>query len=221
MNLEHMLKDLAGFSHIWLLFHFHQAENWKPLVTPPRTPGGRKVGVLASRSPHRPNPIGLTCVELLSVESVALRVRGVDLLDGSPVLDVKPYLSYCDSVSESASGWTAEQTGDTYQVTFLPEVEERARWIYDHCALHLLNVARFQLGYEPENASRKRVREHDGMWVFACRTWRMMFTLNQNDGRLTVCRLYSGYSDDDLDEGAEDPYSDKDLHRAFRKQFED
>ena len=97
------LDDLAGFARIWLIFVFDRSEGWTPRVRPPR--GGGKRGVLATRSPHRPNPIGLSAVELLAVEARALRVRGLDLLDGTPVLDIKPYVPYADAFPDSAAGW--------------------------------------------------------------------------------------------------------------------
>jgi len=100
---EAAFRDLAGFDRIWLLFAFHRSEGWKPEVKPPR--GGRKRGVLATRSPHRPNAIGLSAVQLLAVEERSLRVRGVDLLDGTPILDIKPYVPYADAFPESRAGW--------------------------------------------------------------------------------------------------------------------
>lgn len=96
-------RDLAGFQRIWLLFVFHRSEGWKPEVKPPR--GGGKRSVLATRSPHRPNAIGLSAVELVAVEGGCLRVRGMDLLDGTPILDIKPYVPYADSFPDSAAGW--------------------------------------------------------------------------------------------------------------------
>lgn len=95
--------DLAGFERIWLLFAFHRSEGWTAQVRPPR--GGGRRGVLATRSPHRPNPLGLSAVELLAVEQGALRVRGLDLLDGTPVLDVKPYVPYADAFPAARAGW--------------------------------------------------------------------------------------------------------------------
>lgn len=95
--------DLAGFERIWLLFVFHRSEGWKPQVRPPR--GGGKRGVLATRSPHRPNAIGLSAVELVAVEERVLHVRGVDLLDGTPILDIKPYVPYADAFPVARAGW--------------------------------------------------------------------------------------------------------------------
>jgi len=103
---ERVLKDLAGFDRIWLIFAFHLSEGWKATVKPPR--GGPKRGVLATRSPHRPNSIGLSAVQLVRVEGRTLHLRGVDLLDGTPVLDIKPYVPYADAFPEAKAGWIDE-----------------------------------------------------------------------------------------------------------------
>ncbi len=101
---ETVLRDLEGFERLWLLFVFHASEGWAPLVQPPRGPKTKR-GVLATRSPHRPNALGLSCVELVAVEGRTLRLRGVDLLDGTPVLDVKPYVPYADAFPDARAGW--------------------------------------------------------------------------------------------------------------------
>jgi tRNA-Thr(GGU) m(6)t(6)A37 methyltransferase TsaA len=102
-ELEAALQDLAGFSHIILLYHFDRACSFAPLVTPflDRAPHG----VFATRVPSRPNAIGLSVVELLEVRGTTLRVRGIDVLDGTPLLDVKPYVAEFDARSPSRSGW--------------------------------------------------------------------------------------------------------------------
>ncbi|CAH2031559.1 tRNA (N6-threonylcarbamoyladenosine(37)-N6)-methyltransferase TrmO [Trichlorobacter ammonificans] len=103
---ERALQDLSGFDRLWLIFAFHLNEGWKSTVKPPR--GGPKRGVLATRSPHRPNAIGLSAVELLKVEGRILHLRGVDLLDGTPVLDIKPYVPYADAFPDAEAGWIDE-----------------------------------------------------------------------------------------------------------------
>lgn len=103
---EQVVQDLSGFERIWLIFAFHLSEGWKPTVKPPR--GGPKRGVLATRSPHRPNSIGLSAVELVALEERTLSVRGVDLLDGTPVLDIKPYVPYADAFPDAKAGWIDE-----------------------------------------------------------------------------------------------------------------
>ena len=107
------LRGLEGFSHLWLVWMFHQAvrKDWSPTVRPPRLGGNQRMGVFATRSPFRPNPIGLSCVELAGVdlhtpEGPVLHVRGIDLVDGTPILDIKPYLPYCDARPEAAGGFT-------------------------------------------------------------------------------------------------------------------
>ncbi|MGQ0800128.1 MAG: tRNA (N6-threonylcarbamoyladenosine(37)-N6)-methyltransferase TrmO [Pseudomarimonas sp.] len=96
-------RDLEGFQRIWLIFAFHRSQGWKSEVRPPR--GGGKRSVLATRSPHRPNAIGLSAVELLAINAHSLRVRGLDLLDGTPILDIKPYVPYADAFPGSRAGW--------------------------------------------------------------------------------------------------------------------
>ena len=106
-NFEQAVQDLAGFDYIWVLAWLHLNENWKPTVIPPRGPKVRR-GLFATRSPHRPNPIGLSALRLLKVEGRVLHVRGIDLLDGTPVLDIKPYVPYADAFPYANAGWLDE-----------------------------------------------------------------------------------------------------------------
>lgn len=106
------VRGLEGFSHLWLIFVFHQAirSDWKPTVRPPRLGGNERVGVFASRAPFRPNPIGLSVVRLEEVDlshpdGPVLKLRGVDLVDGTPILDIKPYVPYADSIPEATAGF--------------------------------------------------------------------------------------------------------------------
>ena len=103
---EKVIQDLDGFERLWLIFAFHLSEGWRSSVKPPR--GGPKRGVLATRSPHRPNAIGMSAVQLVAIDGRTLRLRGVDLLDGTPVLDVKPYVPYADAFPDSKAGWIDE-----------------------------------------------------------------------------------------------------------------
>ena len=113
---ENALRGIAGFSHVWLIWEFSQARRagWSPTVRPPRLGGNQRMGVFATRSPFRPNPLGLSCVRLLGVEKhpgygTVLRVGGADLLDGTPIYDVKPYLPQADCHPEALGGF-AEST---------------------------------------------------------------------------------------------------------------
>jgi tRNA-Thr(GGU) m(6)t(6)A37 methyltransferase TsaA len=105
-GLQNGLCDLAGFSHVWVLFWCHLAKGRKTKVVPPRD--SRPRGVFATRAPQRPNPIGLSCVRLLGIERRVVRIGDHDLLDGTPILDLKPYLPYCDSVPAATTGYVAE-----------------------------------------------------------------------------------------------------------------
>ncbi len=107
------VRGLGDFSHLWLLWHFDQVrqEGWSPTVRPPRLGGNTRMGVFATRSPYRPNPIGLSSVRLLEVqphtpEGPIIRVAGADLMDGTPIVDIKPYLAYTDSHPEAMGGFT-------------------------------------------------------------------------------------------------------------------
>ena len=116
------LRGIEGFSHLWLIWEFSAArrEEWSPTVRPPRLGGNARLGVFATRSPFRPNPIGLSCVGLAGVEKTAefgtvLRVTGADLMDGTPIYDVKPYIPYADCHPEATEGFTAP--GQDYLLT--------------------------------------------------------------------------------------------------------
>lgn len=121
------LRGLCDFSHLWLIWSFHQAvrETWSPTVRPPILGGNTRVGVFATRSPFRPNPIGLSCVRLLGVETVkeygtVIRVSGADLLNGTPIYDIKPYIPYADCHPEATGGFTDTSVKRTVKV-FIPD----------------------------------------------------------------------------------------------------
>lgn len=106
------LRGIEGFSHLWLIWQFSEAirEEWSPTVRPPRLGGNKRVGVFATRSPYRPNPIGLSsvkleCIEITENEGTVLIVSGADLLDGTPIYDIKPYIAYSDCHEDAVSGF--------------------------------------------------------------------------------------------------------------------
>ena len=129
---EDALRGIRDFSHLWLIWHFSACteRGWSPTVRPPRLGGNRRVGVFASRSPFRPNSLGLSCVRLLSVESAPdlgthLIVGGADLMDGTPIYDVKPYLPYADSHPEAAGGFADAVPRRLLTVDFPPHLLSR------------------------------------------------------------------------------------------------
>ena len=122
------LRGLEGFSHLWLLWGFHKAqrESWSPTVRPPRLGGNERLGVFATRSPFRPNPLGLSCVkregvDLQSPRGPLLHVSGADLMDGTPIYDIKPYLPYADCWPEATEGFAPAPEG-RLQVVISPEM---------------------------------------------------------------------------------------------------
>ena len=126
---ENALRGLEGFSHVWLIWEFSQArrEGWSPTVRPPRLGGNQRMGVFATRSPFRPNPLGLSCVRLLGVEKhpgygTVLRVGGADLLDGTPIYDVKPYLPQADCHPEALGGFAESTPWHGLEVEMPPEL---------------------------------------------------------------------------------------------------
>lgn len=127
------VRGLDGFSHIWLLFVFHQHldQGWNPTVRPPRLGGNRRVGVFASRSPFRPNPIGLSAVKLLQIDSKAgaltLKVQGADLIDGTPIIDIKPYIPYADSIPDALAGFAASEPQTALKIHFTDSAQRKLR----------------------------------------------------------------------------------------------
>lgn len=102
-GMQNCLADLRGFERVWVLFVLSFARGWKATVVPPRD--GRRHGVFATRAPHRPNPIGLTCARIVGVRGREVEIAEHDLLDGTPVLDLKPYVPYCDAHPTAKAGW--------------------------------------------------------------------------------------------------------------------
>ena len=123
-NDPNTLRDIEQFSHLWLIFVFHQTQHagWKPLIRPPRLGGNQRVGVFASRSTFRPNPIGMSVVELLHINhkdnKVSLILRGCDLLNGTPIIDIKPYIPYVDALPDARAGFAPEAPAVLFEVTF-------------------------------------------------------------------------------------------------------
>lgn len=126
------VRGLEGFSHVWLIWQFDRAlrPNWSPTVRPPRLGGNQRIGVFATRSPFRPNGLGLSAVELERVsldepDGPVLYVRGADMVSGTPIFDIKPYLAYADSYPDASGGFTGGDAGERLTVDFPPELLAR------------------------------------------------------------------------------------------------
>ena len=132
-NFETALEDLEGFDRIWVLFQFHLNDNWRPKVRPPVAPENERIGVFATRSPHRPNPIGLSCVKLEKIEGLKIFVQDCDLLDESPVFDIKPYIPAADSFPDSRVGWLERAVApEQYEVVIQPDALAKILFLKEH-----------------------------------------------------------------------------------------
>ncbi|MCK5902169.1 MAG: tRNA (N6-threonylcarbamoyladenosine(37)-N6)-methyltransferase TrmO [Cocleimonas sp.] len=127
------LRAIETFSHIWLIFVFHQTASatWKPLIRPPRLGGNQRIGVFASRSTFRPNPIGLSAVELLAVDQsknrVSLLLGGCDLVNGTPILDIKPYLPYSDAIPNAYTGFAPKAPAEKFKINFTAKAKQQCQ----------------------------------------------------------------------------------------------
>lgn len=210
------LDDLAGFDRIWLVFWFDRVTGWKPKVLPPRSE--EKRGVFATRSPHRPNPIGLTAVRLERVDGLVLHILDLDLVDGTPILDIKPYIPYADAFPDASAGWLQPQDPRaSWNVTFALEAEEAATWITKATGLDLRAriVAALSLGPRPH--AYRRIKElEDGTRLLAVKEWRARFRADESARSIVVVRILSGYRPRDLDRGGEPVHA---VHRSFVERF--
>lgn len=178
------LRGLEGFSHLWLIWEFSAArrEGWSPTVRPPRLGGNRRLGVFATRSPFRPNPIGLSCVELEAVTQdpalgPVVTVRGADLMDGTPILDIKPYLPYADCHPEAVGGFAAAQAGAKLTVD-IP-----APW-REHLSPERLLALEGVLAQDPRPSY-----QDDPERVYGMEFAGLEIRFRVAGGRLTVCQI--------------------------------
>jgi tRNA-Thr(GGU) m(6)t(6)A37 methyltransferase TsaA len=224
-HFEHALEDLARWSRIWVVFWFHHNPGWRPKVLPPRSVTGRK-GVFSTRSPHRPNPIGLSAVRLERIEGLTLHILDADMLDGTPVLDLKPYVAYTDAHPDAGNGWLDEAPPPggagspadplrAYDVSFDALAAEQAQWIEARTGLAIEERIRSTLALGPEPHPYRRIRRlADGMQL-AVKEWRIRFTVEGRDVR--VVDIASGFRVSQLASETADPVLQ--AHREFREKY--
>jgi tRNA-Thr(GGU) m(6)t(6)A37 methyltransferase TsaA len=211
-NFEHALEDLAHWELIWVIFWFHLNTGWRPKVLPPRSTTGRK-GVFATRSPHRPNPIGMSVVRLERVEGLILHVRDADMLDGTPVLDLKPYVAYTDAHPGAGTGWLEDaarsdaraQPTDpvpAYLVQFEPLAAEQAVWIEVNTGLEIRERIQSTLALGPTPHPYRRIRRVDEWMQLSVKEWRVRFAVVEREAR--VIDIDSGFRASQLAAGGAD-----------------
>jgi tRNA (adenine37-N6)-methyltransferase len=167
------LRGLEQFSHLWLLFQFHAtaAQGWTPTVTPPRLKGTTRVGVFATRSTFRPNAIGMSVVEFVDIQQrgpeLILRVRGIDLIDGTPILDIKPYIPYADAKPHARGAYAASAPANDLQVSFSVEAREQlAEFAPDYPELENFITAVLQQDPRPAQHVRQESQREFGMFLY-------------------------------------------------------
>ena len=212
------LSDLNGFERVWVIFAFDRNHAWKPKVSPPVTGKRKRYGVFATRSPHRPNPIGMSCVRLEKIENLKLEVSGHDFLDGTPVLDLKPYIPAADAFPDAKAGWIDEVDASELPVDFTENALKKMAYVEKLCGLDLKNFCSVQLCHAPVSAERKRIEKFpDGSFGIGSRTWQAVYTVDE--AGVHVRNVRSHYLPEELAANAPDPYGDKEFHRKFREEF--
>ncbi|HWW78899.1 MAG TPA: tRNA (N6-threonylcarbamoyladenosine(37)-N6)-methyltransferase TrmO [Steroidobacteraceae bacterium] len=220
-NFEHALEDLERWELIWVIFWFHLNPGWRPKVLPPRSTTGRK-GVFATRSPHRPNPLGMSVVRLERVEGLILHITDSDMLDGTPVLDLKPYVAYTDAHPGAGTGWledvaragTSSQPADpvsAYLVQFEALATEQAAWIDAHTGLAIRERVQSTLALGPTSHPYRRIRRVGEWMQLSVKEWRVRFIAIERDVR--VLEINSGFRDSQLTADGDD--ESLRLHREF------
>jgi len=170
-NREEMLRGLEQFSHIWVHFLFHQtvAEGWKPTIRPPWLGGRKRVGVFACRSPHRPNHIGLSAVRLEAIvkkdQRYILELSGVDFLDKTPVLDIKPYVPYSDCLPSASSSYAHGNQADI-SVVFSEDPQNFCTHYEKETGRNLRQLIKEMIQNDPRPASQKNSRHRFGMLLW-------------------------------------------------------
>lgn len=179
-NYEQALSDLDGFERIWLIYIFDKNKHWKPKVLVPR--GRTKRGVFATRAPYRPNPIGISCVRLLEINKRIVTLADCDILDGTPVLDIKPYIPAIDSFPTAKAGW-AESLSEQKQFD-ITEVEA-VKTVLDKALTDepLLRTTIYDiLSNDPFPHPYRRIKKIDeNTYVLAVRLWRIRYTVQNTN----------------------------------------
>jgi tRNA-Thr(GGU) m(6)t(6)A37 methyltransferase TsaA len=211
---EDALSGLDGWQYAWVLFVFHknveERRGWKPKVLPPRAT--EKQGLFATRSPHRPNPIGLSAVRIECVEGLVVHFRDVDLIDGTPVLDIKPYVAYADARPDARGGWLeARDPKPPWTVAFSEAALLQLAWLRD-AGIDLRSSIVDVLALGPQPHAYRRIRRHGAGMRLALKEWRVDFAVEGM--RVEVLSLESGYRSRQLatDESPS-------VHRAFAARF--
>lgn len=221
-NYEQALRDLDGFERIWLIYIFHRNESWKPLTRPPSSSHRLKVGTFASRSPYRPGRIGLSCVRLHSVQGLELTVSEFDLLDGTPILDIKPYVAYADAFPGSPDSWVEKRDEIDYVIHCEPLACAQIEHLEKSTELCFRDFIQTQLSSNPTDMKGKRIKVLAGEadhYVIAYRTWRIIYSIQGHSVNVKIIR--SAYESSDSIGFHDNRYGDREAHERFWREFQE
>lgn len=207
-GFEDAVADLEGWQYLWVIGWFDRNSTWRPKVSPPRS--SVKRGVFSTRAPHRPNPIALSVFELVSIDGLSIRVRNVDLLDGTPILDIKPYVPWTDSIADARTGWLETEgsgvvdPGRRFEVAIEPRAA-RVLALLEANGVELESKLRQSLALGPSPHAYRRIKKDGDRYVVAIKAWRARFRVDGN--LVSVESVRSGYRANELDR------PDLELHR--------
>jgi tRNA-Thr(GGU) m(6)t(6)A37 methyltransferase TsaA len=215
-QFEQALEGLEQFDRIWVVFRFHLNKHWKPKALPPRSE--KKRGVFATRSPYRPNFIGLSSVELVSVKGLKLQVKNHDLIDGTPILDIKPYLNYADSFISNCQGWLDELPDEKkYTFSWSDPALTQASYLFG-AGIDLKNIVEMRLRTTPFPSPNNRIKNRgEGLYELAYKSWRITYHVGETE--LSILRVSSGYDAATLAGEQQSRWQDVPLHLAFNAKF--
>lgn len=217
-HFHEALRDVDSFSKIWVLFHFHKNDHWNPTVVPPRG-SAKKRGVFATRSPYRPNPIGMSILDLVFIDGLKIQVGPSDILNGTPIFDIKPYLAFIDSYPDAKAGWLENHhTTEKYVLQWSPVAMEQIAFLESHGLTQLRSFILNQLEYEPQDSKKKRLYFVEGKVLLAYRTWRVEIQVHEETKTVRIIKISSGYTKSEMEFGA-DTYNDKALHATYNKML--
>ena len=222
LNVSQVLHGLEGFNFIWIIFHFHKVDNWKNMISVQRSE--KKQGVFSTRSPHRPNPIGISCIEVKEIKGREIRLISPDLMNGTPILDLKPYLAYSDSKPNASNGWLEnQQTPEKYSIELNNISKTKISWLGER-KIQIMNYINTTLVFFPQPNKKKRIQllaENDNIFncELACKTWRISYNLNENNKSISITDIYSGYKSEYLNYEKESNWDDVPTHNDFNEFF--
>jgi len=184
------LADLDGFTRIWVIWWFSRGDpTWKSKVMPPH--GHTKRGLFATRTPNRPNRIAMTPVRLIRIEGNKLIIGDCDMLDGTPVIDIKPYIANYDSFPNESMGLVtdAHQSGD-FEVSYTPLAEQQFTWLHNN-GIHIREQIEEILKQDPAVNRTRRIKPYNEGFIIGCGAWRALFTFNNK--QVIITRITPGY----------------------------